>query len=322
MSRRKSDAEYEKTWAYHFFSWFRGEKDPYLGKVEMKPGEEADPKTVAEVRKKYKIMESEIEQQSYEFHSNRAMKRFRKIYEIASVVFFFMLAAILLIMVANLPITGTQERPVNNEVAQTYIESGVEDTGAVNFVAGMILTYRAFDTFGETCVLFIATTCVMLLLMQEEKSIRQNKQLNDRVFEPKNDIILQKVAFVLVPIIFLFGIYVILNGHISPGGGFSGGAIIGAGMILYVIAYGFDKMQKFFNENTYKIVKVLALSTYFLVVGYYILMGANNLENHISLGVPGMIFSAGIILWLNICVGIEVACTMYAFYALFRRGGL
>ena len=98
--------------------------------------------------------------------------------------------------------------------------------------------------------------------------------------------------------------------------------MIGAGMILYVSAYGFDKMQKFFNEKTYKVVKVAALCTYCAVITYYLFMGANDFNNHISLGVPGMIFSAGIILWLNIFVGIEVACTMYAFYALFRRGGL
>ena len=127
---------------------------------------------------------------------------------------------------------------------------------------------------------------------------------------------------ITVPIVFIFGIYVILNGHLSPGGGFSGGAMIGAGMILYVSAYGFDKMQKFFNEKTYKVVKVAALCTYCVVITYYLFMGANDFNNHISLGVPGMIFSAGIILWLNIFVGIEVACTMYAFYALFRRGGL
>ena len=47
-------------------------------------------------------------------------------------------------------------------------------------------------------------------------------EANDRKYEPKNDMILQKIAMILVPLIIIFGIYVILNGHISPGGGFSG----------------------------------------------------------------------------------------------------
>ena len=266
--------------------------------------------------------EQQTMEKVYDTETNKWIAFFNKVYSVSSVLFCLVLAGIMLYMVACLPRFGTVDRPINNEVSQVYIENGIQDTGAVNIVTGMILNYRAFDTFGETCVLFIATTCVMVLLMKEEEKIRADKSLNDRRFEPKNDIILQNVAFVLVPIVFIFGIYVILNGHLSPGGGFSGGAMIGAGMILYVSAYGFDKMQKFFNENTYKVVKVAALCTYCVVITYYLFMGANDFNNHISLGVPGMIFSAGIILWLNIFVGIEVACTMYAFYALFRRGGL
>ena len=64
---------------------------------------------------------------------------------------------------------------------------------------------------------------------------------NDRYYEPKNDVILQTVAKILVPPIFIFGIYVILCGHSRAGGGFSGGAIIGAGLILYLNAFGFEK---------------------------------------------------------------------------------
>lgn len=98
--------------------------------------------------------------------------------------------------------------------------------------------------------------------------------------------------------------------------------MMGAGMILYVSAFGFKKTQRFFNEEVYKIAKVSALCMYGLVGIYYYVTGANGWNNHIPLGIPGNIISAGIIFPINICVGIEVACTMYAFYALFRRGGL
>lgn len=319
MSKLKKDEEYQKSGAYKFFRWMKGSKDPYLDEVEMQPG---TPYTDSHTLEEIMAEEYVIREKVYNTESNKFMKMFTVFYRIGSIVFVLLLAALMLYMVSVLPLTGTVDRPVNNEVAQVYIEHGIQDTGAVNVVTGMILNYRAFDTFGETCVLFIATTCVMVLLMKEEEKIRSDKSMNDRLYEPKNDIILQKIAFILVPLIFIFGIYVILNGHLSPGGGFSGGAIIGAGMILYVSAYGFDKMQKFFNEKTYTVVKVTALVTYCIVISYYLFMGANNLDNHISLGVPGMIFSSGIILWLNIFVGTEVACTMYAFYALFRRGGL
>ena len=51
------------------------------------------------------------------------------------------------------------------------------------------------------------------------------------------------------------------------------------------------------------------------------ILGANHLESGIPLGTPGAILSSGLILVLNICVGLVVTCTMYAFYALFRKGG-
>ena len=319
MSKLKNQEDYHKTGAFKFLRWMKGSKDPYIGEVEMQSG---TPYTDRHTLEEIMAEEHQIRERVYNTDQSKPFKIFTVIYRIGSVAFALILAAIMLLLVSELPRTGTVDRPVNNEVAEVYIENGIQDTGAVNVVTGMILNYRAFDTFGETCVLFIATTCVMVLLMKEEEKIRSDASLNDRVYEPKNDVILQKVSFILVPLIFIFGIYIILNGHLSPGGGFSGGAVIGAGMILYVSAYGFDKMQKIFNEKTYTVVKVTALITYCIVISYYLFMGANDLDNHINLGVPGMIFSGGIILWLNIFVGTEVACTMYAFYALFRRGGL
>ena len=134
--------------------------------------------------------------------------------------------------------------------------------------------------------------------------------------------ILQKCSCVLVPLIFVFGVYIVLNGHLSPGGGFSGGAVLGSGLILYLNAFGFQKMEKIFNEKSYRRVTLSALTFYCLAKSYSFFTGANHLESGIPLGTPGAILSSGLILPLNICVGLVVACTMYAFYALFRKGGM
>ncbi|MDE7257922.1 MAG: hypothetical protein K2N77_01585, partial [Lachnospiraceae bacterium] len=258
----------------------------------------------------------------YDQELNKTARIFHKIYITIAILFCFVLVGVLLMTVSYLPPSGDPSNPVNNVVSERYIEQGLQETGALNIVSGMILTYRAFDTFGETNVLFIATCCVMILLMVDDAILKKQEVINDRRFEPKNDAILQGTAFVLCPIIFIFGIYIILNGHLSPGGGFSGGAIMGAGLILYVSAFGFKKTQRFFNEHIYKIAKITALCMYGLIGTYFYMTGANGIENHIPLGIAGHILSSGIILPINICVGLEVACTMYAFYALFRRGGL
>ena len=65
------------------------------------------------------------------------------------------------------------------------------------------------------------------------------------------------------PIVVLYGIYVILNGHISPGGGFAGGTIIGAGLILYSASYGDENVRRILNYKSFTIVTVVCLLIYF-----------------------------------------------------------
>ena len=237
---------------------------------------------------------------------------------------------LLLYTVERLPQFGSAEHPINNEVSARYIEQGLQETGAVNIVTGMILDYRAFDTLGESSVLFTAAMVVLLLLRLDAgseaysplaRAVRENPHA-DTYYEPSHDAILQRTARLLAPFIVLLGIYVVLNGHLSPGGGFSGGAIIGAGLVVYVTAFGFADIRRFFTYRTYQRTVLLALMTYAVSKCYSFYTGANGLHSAIPLGTPGAILSSGLILVLNICVGFIVACTMYAFYALFRKGEL
>lgn len=318
MSRLVPKEVYEKTKSYHFWRWLSGTKDPYLDQVEMQPQKEfvEEDSTIAERMQERQMIHEAV----YDVENNKKRKWFYRFYDIVAVVFCILLLGVLLVTVSNLPETGKADKAVNNEVPAKYIEDGLQETGAVNIVTGMILDYRAFDTFGESNVLFIATITVLILMHYTNKKQAEEEEKVDRETEPQNDMILQVCATILVPIIMLFGIYVILNGHLSPGGGFSGGAIIGAGLILHVNAFGFEKTEKFFTEKTYKTICFVALSFYCMAKSYSFFTGANHLESHIPLGKAGAILSSGLILPLNICVGLVVACTMYTFYVMFRKG--
>ena len=257
----------------------------------------------------------------------RQGKGLRRLLVVLSVLLCVGIIGILVITAQYLPPFGHPENPANNEVSRRYIENGMEETGAVNIVAGMILDYRAFDTLGESNVLFTAVCAVMLLLrVTADKRRSAAYQLvletDDRMYEPKNDLILQKVARLLIPCILLLGMYIILNGHLSPGGGFSGGAVMGAGLILMLNAYGFRRMERFFTIRLFRAVTVCALSFYALSKAYSFFTGANHLPSIITPGTPGMIFSAGLIPYLNIAVGLVVCCTIYSLYTLFRKGDL
>ncbi|MCF0135139.1 MAG: hypothetical protein HUJ69_01835 [Lachnospiraceae bacterium] len=314
MSRKKQD--YEHSFLYHFRQWVAGNVDPLEGTMEIRVPQKKAAETVAPDLKQIRTV--------YDPSKNKELKRFNRLYKASSLLLVLLLMGVLIWAMGFMPEIGAEAAPAHNATAGRYVEKGLEETGAVNFVTGMILDYRAFDTFGESCVLFIATICVQILLRVDKDSSwrkgRKTEEAEDS-FRPGEDVVLQKVSTVLVPLIFIFGIYVILNGHLSPGGGFSGGAIVGAGLILYVNAFGFEKTERFFTGKTFKIITVASLSFYALAKTYSFYTGANHLPTGIPLGVPGAILSSGLILPLNICVGMVVACTMYAFYALFRKGG-
>ena len=154
MSRKVSREKYEKTVSYRLKQWYEGTKDPFLGEVEMKSqmafSEDVNAKG-KRMREKKRMLA-----RIYDTGNNAEMKIFAKLYRVSSVLFCVLLVFMLLTAVSWLPTFGEADNPVNNEVAARYIENGLQETGAINIVTGMILDYRAFDTLGESHVLFIA----------------------------------------------------------------------------------------------------------------------------------------------------------------------
>lgn len=249
-----------------------------------------------------------------EWQSSNGSVFFYHLYRVMAVLICFTMIFLLLLVTSHLPAFGDASNPAHNEVFVKYIKDTLADTNATNVVAGVILDYRAFDTFGEASVLFIAACAVTILLRQTGSDKKQKVSI-----PLKHDLILTKAATLIVPIVMLYGVYVILNGHISPGGGFSGGTLIGAGLILYLCAFGAGQIARFVNYRRYLYVNLAALGYYALAKGYSFFTGANHLDSAIPHGEPGAILSGGLILSLNIAVGVVVACTMYGFYSLFSR---
>lgn len=236
-----------------------------------------------------------------------------RLYAVFSVIAALVMGAALLAAALQLPPAGSTQAPDLNEVSGRYLEKGLEETGAVNAVAGMILDYRAFDTFGESTVLFAATMSVVFLLRGQEK-----KRYKRTGPGPEDDI-LRDTGRLIFPIILLFGIYVVLNGHLSPGGGFSGGAIMGGGLILVSFITGLEREERLISPKFTTGLTVACLLVYAALKSYSFYTGANHVGWEVPKGTPGSIFSSGFILPLNICVGLIVACTMYTFYDLFAQ---
>ena len=250
----------------------------------------------------------------------RVTRCFQRVYTVCAALLCMVFAAVMLLTVANLPPYGADDAPTVNEVAERYVEKGTEETGAVNTVAGMILDYRAFDTLGESFVLFTAMCAVTMLMNVPGK--RRVRKLDQDTMDYYQDPIIRTVCKLVIPIILMFGIYILLNGHLSPGGGFSGGAIMASALIIYALVWGGERASRAIPAKALRIIVLCALGFYACSKTYSFFTGANHLHCIISPGTPGRILSAGLILPLNVAVGFVVCCTMYSFYMYFRRGEL
>ena len=121
-------------------------------------------------------------------------------------------------------------------------------------------------------------------------------------------IIVKKVSQLVAGIIFMYGIYIILHGHLTPGGGFAGGAIIAGSFILLILAFGSSalKLKKEVagssNTESVAILMVVILAIMSLLMGIKVFF-----TNFLPKGEPGTLLSAGVIPLYNIFIGIEVA---------------
>lgn len=88
--------------------------------------------------------EEEIAARLHEWNSRNVSRVSRGVYCALCVLICVTMIALLMFTVMNLPSFGSPNHPINNEVSARYIEKGLQETGAVNIVTGMILDYRAF----------------------------------------------------------------------------------------------------------------------------------------------------------------------------------
>lgn len=132
-----------------------------------------------------------------------------------------------------------------------------------------------------------------------------------------NDIIVKTITRMIVPFIQVYGIFIILYGHVSPGGGFSGGAMIGTSLILYTLVFGLKRGKKKFSHRVSEIAESGGILI-FIAIGLIgmITVGRflTNVEAGFPRGEPGALLSAGMIPILMIGIGIKVASTMVTLF--------
>ena len=191
------------------------------------------------------------------------------------------------------------ERDLNNNVSQGYIEKNADETrpypetGSANIVTSVVVNYRGFDTLGELTVLFISAMGVALLLNVGKERI---------IFRVKPNFILKAGVRIITGIILIVGIYIFVHGHLTPGGGFPGGAMIASSVLLmYISDDKFKEKMKAFNvlEGTSGVLVI--------VLGLIGLFAFNSfLYNFLPSGEIGQLFSSGLTPILYVLIGLKV----------------
>ncbi len=131
------------------------------------------------------------------------------------------------------------------------------------------------------------------------------------------DFIFKRIAALIVPLIFIYGFYVILHGSVSAGGSFAGGIILALGLIVFSTIYGVEKGKEKLPEKVLIWVESYGTLWYGIIGMIGIIKGAPFLANKlagIDLGTPNSIFSGGIISLLGLGVGIRVASTVVTLF--------
>ncbi len=185
-------------------------------------------------------------------------------------------------------------------LAAHYAVHGLKEVGATNLVTAV--TYRGLDTLGEVTILFLTASIIGFFLKRREGSIKSPNP----VPRPSSEL-LDTSAKILIPLIFLFGIYVFINGHLTPGGGFQGGAIVASGVVLLLMA---DPMRRFSRKVIDFVESVSGIA--FILLGLMGLLFAGGfLDNSfLALGQPGMILSAGAVPLIYIFIGLKVGAEL------------
>ncbi len=186
-------------------------------------------------------------------------------------------------------------------LASHYASQGPAELGAPNLVTAVVVTYRGLDTLGEVTVLFISAAGVGLLLHRR----REEAQGDADQVAPSE--IVSSAAQLLFPVILLLGIYVFVNGHLTPGGGFQGGAIMASATMLWLLAMPDGQL----GQRLFAVTESLSGFAYVVLGVLGVLLAGGFLDNRIlPLGDYGALFSAGAIPVIYVLIGLKVGAEL------------
>jgi len=239
--------------------------------------------------------------------------------KVLAVLFISALAVLLLYVAALLPPMGDADNPTNRQVVPRYLEQGEQEAGTRNIVAAVVFNYRGYDTMGEVAIFSAALAGIFAVVGTGRRRI--GRALIDES-QVKFSFVSGTAAVLLIPLMIVFSLYIIIYGLDLPGGGFQGGATIGAAAILFTAAFGFPRAQERIPHHARIILESAAIGGFFLVGTAGVIGGASFLT-YILPSLPSEVQATVrtvmlFVLQFGIGIKVGVICTSILF-ALLRE---
>lgn len=127
-------------------------------------------------------------------------------------------------------------------------------------------------------------------------------------------LIVRVVTNIVVGFIFIYGVYIILHGHLTPGGGFAGGVIIAGALVLRILAFGVEPVSEKRAEERASAFESLGALLFMGVALAGLLIGGIFFLNFLPHGTPLRLLSGGIIPLCNIAIGIKVGAGLFTIF--------
>ncbi|VUD62525.1 hypothetical protein TDB9533_03058 [Thalassocella blandensis] len=214
--------------------------------------------------------------------------------------------ALLIFGTADMPRFGDPQTPVQTHVGPHYLEKSYEEIHVPNVVTSVLASYRGFDTFGETVVIFAAGIGVLSLLGFSGRKEKTTISVSAPMYQHR---ILRVVGKVLIPPILLFALYVQFHGDFGPGGGFQAGVIFAAAIILYTMLFGRQAAEEVIKLSWVRLLAAVGVMLYGSV-GLISFLNGKNFLDYSALAADAVSGQHYGILLVELGVGITVTAVM------------
>ena len=200
----------------------------------------------------------------------------------------------------------------NTSLKEYFAEFAFTETGSRNIVTAILLDYRLFDSLFEAGILLIAVSGVIWI----SKHDIEEKNAQFMIDKYKTPDLFVTFSRLVYPLMLAFGFYVIINGHLSPGGGFQGGAIVATAiLILYYI-----DAEKETNIGLIVTVEKFIYIGILIIASLSFFTRGEFFTNVFVLSASTDVKAIYLVI-LNIMVGFKVALGLWAIFTAFLKEG-